>query len=200
MQDLWALLGTAAVVFVATNIDDVLLLAVFFADRTMRPAAVVAGQFLGMAVLIAASAIAALAALVVPPGWPALLGAVPLEMGLWQLVALVRQGDRREDDGADAERRYVGRLRSQLLAVALVTLANGADNLGAYIPIFAAKPAAVPAFAALFLVFTGALCVLGRALVRAPAVGPLLQRVGHVLLPLALIAIGTQILWGVREL
>ena len=200
MQGLWTLLGSAAVVFVATNIDDIVLLAAFFADPRLRPAAIVAGQFLGMGVLVAASAAVALAALAVPPGWPALLGAVPLAMGAWQLVGLMRNGVHPEDDDAGVGPRVEGRLHSQLLAVAAVTLANGADNLGAYVPMFAADPPAVPLFSLIFLVLTGAWCALGRALVRIPAIAPTLQRFGHVLLPLVLIAIGVQILWGAARL
>ncbi len=159
----------------------------------------VAGQFLGMGVLIAVSAAVAFAALAVPPGWPALLGAVPLALGLWQLVQLIRRVDD-DDDAADAERRIEAKLHSQVLAVTAVTLANGADNLGVYVPVFSNDPAAVPLFTLVFLLLTGAWCALGRALVRAPAIGPLLQRFGHILLPLVLIAIGAQILWGARVL
>jgi len=192
---------TALVVFVATNVDDILLLAVFFADHRLRPGAVVAGQFLGMGVLIAVSAGVALAALAVPPGWPALLGAIPLAMGLWQLLQLIRRrGTGDDDDAAEAERRVEGRLRSQTLAVTAVTLANGADNLSVYVPVFSSDPYGVPLYAGLFMVLTGVWCVLGRAVVRAPAIGPAMQRFGHVLLPIVLIAIGAQILWGARVL
>jgi cadmium resistance protein CadD (predicted permease) len=46
------------VLFATTNIDDILLLSAFFADRTLRPAAVVVGQFAGIAVLTIVSGVA----------------------------------------------------------------------------------------------------------------------------------------------
>jgi cadmium resistance protein CadD (predicted permease) len=54
---------------------------------------VVVGQFLGIGILVLASAIVGAAALVVPDGYTARLGAVPLALGfrkLWQ-----RWGERR---------------------------------------------------------------------------------------------------------
>jgi len=70
-------LGIGVVVFASTNIDDIFLLSAFFADPHLRPRSVVAGQFLGIGALVTASAVAALAAVVIPPGWSSLLGLVP---------------------------------------------------------------------------------------------------------------------------
>src|SRR5262245_9240286 len=84
----WPALGPAAVVFAVTDIDDLVLLAAFFGDRRLQPRAIVAGQFIGIGVLTAASVLAAYAALAVPAGWTSLLGLAPLGLGihkLWQL-------------------------------------------------------------------------------------------------------------------
>jgi cadmium resistance protein CadD (predicted permease) len=56
MESSLAVVGAAALVFAATNIDDVVLLAAFFGDARLRPRAIVAGQFTGIATLTAASA------------------------------------------------------------------------------------------------------------------------------------------------
>lgn len=97
MMDLLTLIGVAVAVFVATNVDDLFLLAAFFADPILRTRSVVEGQFLGIGILVAISAAAALVALTVPEGYPALLGIVPLALGLRSLVALQRKKD--SDDG-----------------------------------------------------------------------------------------------------
>ncbi|MFL5538288.1 MAG: cadmium resistance protein, partial [Longimicrobiaceae bacterium] len=60
-MDTLSLLGLAVAVFVSTNIDDIFLLSAFFADGHLRPRSIVAGQFLGIGVLVAASTLAALA-------------------------------------------------------------------------------------------------------------------------------------------
>ncbi len=122
------LLGAA--VFAATDVDDLVLLSALFADPRLRPASVVAGQFLGILALAGASALAALLALAAPPEWVALLGLIPLALGAKLLFA----GD--DDDDEEAPPRLGS--GGQALAVAGVTIANGGDNLAAYISLFAA--------------------------------------------------------------
>ena len=90
----FAALGGGVALFASTNIDDIFLLAAFFADPHLRPRNIVAGQFLGITGLTAASAAAALAALAIPEAWTALLGIAPLPLGvrkLWELRT--RQAD-----------------------------------------------------------------------------------------------------------
>jgi cadmium resistance protein CadD (predicted permease) len=193
-------LGTAIVVFVATNVDDILLLAALFGGA-LKARAVVAGQFIGIAVLTAVSAGAARAAAVVPPRWIDWLGLLPIAIGLWLLVQLWRKRGRNDDDGDDdhdadvaAERRLESRLHSQVLGVTAITIANGGDNLSVYIPLFADDPSIVPLYAAVFLVLTAAWCWLGYALVKNPTGGALMERWGHIVLPVVLIAIGIRIL------
>ena len=205
MADLLAVLGVAVVVFASTNVDDVFLLAAFFADPHLRPRTVVAGQFLGIGALVTASAAAALAALAVPEGYPALLGAVPLALGLRKLWALRRDAasGEGEPDAADlraAEQQAERWTRSQVLAVAGVTVANGGDNLGVYIPLFAREPGLIPLYAGAFAAMTALWCFAGYRLVQNRVAGTHIRRYGHVALPVVLIALGLWILSGARVL
>ena len=194
-------LGIAIVVFASTNVDDLLVIAAFLADPAIRARAVVAGQFLGIAALTAASAVAAWLAIAVAGGWIALAGLVPLVLGL-RLLARRRSAapggaDAGEDERArDEERRAERRLHSQVLAVAGVTVANGGDNLGVYVPLFAAALERVALYAAVFLAMTGAWCWLGHFLVSHPVVGERVRRHGHAALPFVLVALGAWILSG----
>jgi hypothetical protein len=52
----FAALGGGVALFTSTNIDDIFLLAAFFADPHLRPRNIVAGQFLGITGLTAARA------------------------------------------------------------------------------------------------------------------------------------------------
>jgi cadmium resistance protein CadD (predicted permease) len=192
-------LWTSAVVFAATDIDDLVLLTACFADPRMRRGAIVAGQFLGIGALAAASAVTALATLAVPPHWPSLLGVIPLVMGLWKAWELAR-GRGEDDDEADDARRAMTRPGSQVLIVAAVTIANGGDNLSVYIPLFASNPWGVPVFVAVFAVMTGIWCAAAYAFVKHPAGAALMQRFGHLILPAVLIALGSWILWDARLL
>lgn len=199
-MDFTAHLWTSAVVFAATDIDDLVLLTAFFADARMRRGAIVAGQFLGIGALTAASAAAAFAALSVPPHWPSLLGAIPLAMGLLKAWQLLRHRGEDDDDEAEEARRAAGRSGSQVLIVAAVTIANGGDNLSVYIPLFASNPSGVPVFVIVFASMTALWCAIARAFVSHPVGAALTQRWGHLILPLVLIALGCWILWDARLL
>jgi cadmium resistance protein CadD (predicted permease) len=196
-------LGVSSAVFVATNVDDIVLLAVFFADEHLRARDIVVGQLAGMALLVAASALCALTALVVPKGFIALLGILPLAIGLWSLPSLWRpaRGNADDDDAADERERAVEqRTRSPVLAIALVTVANGGDNLAVYIPLFAKEPHAIPLHAAVFAVLTGVFCWAGHWIVNNPLFGARVRRWGRVALPFVLIGLGLYILDDARVL
>jgi len=54
MTSIYAVLATGVTTFVATNIDDLVLLTLFFARR-VKPRRVVAGQYLGFSAIILVS-------------------------------------------------------------------------------------------------------------------------------------------------
>jgi cadmium resistance protein CadD (predicted permease) len=195
LSELAATLVKAVVVFASTNVDDIVLLSVLFSDRTLRPRSIVVGQHLGIGLLVLASAVAGVAAVAVPPGWTALLGLVPLGLGLYKAFGLVRS--RGQEEEPVPSKLASG---SQVLAVIGVTVANGADNLSVYIPLFAAERRSIIVYAAVFGVLTSLWCVLGWALVNSPLVGRKLQRYGHVILPLVLVLLGLYIVAGARVL
>lgn len=202
--DLLPAMVIAVAVYASTNIDDLLILAVFFADPQVRVGAVVAGRFLGLAVLVLASAAAALLAMAVPGEWIALLGLVPLALGLRLLPALFGKGGDADEQTAEtfagahqpARRGFI----TQSLTVAGVTLANGGDNLGVYIPLFATAPQDIVTYVAVFAVMTAAWCALGYLVVNNPLIGNRIRRHGHVLLPVVLIVLGLYILSDAVEL
>jgi cadmium resistance protein CadD (predicted permease) len=197
-----SVVGLGVVVFASTNIDDVVLLSLFFADHRFRARSVVLGQFLGIGALVLASSICALAAVVVPEGFASFLGVIPLVLGVWKLRSIRRgRGDADEDDPLEEEERAAAqRHRSQVLSVALVTVANGADNLGMYVPLFAEQPSAIPLYAAVFAVMTGIWCFSGHALVDNRPVRDGVRRYGQVVLPFVLIGLGVHVLSGIRVL
>ncbi|MBI4294164.1 MAG: cadmium resistance transporter [Betaproteobacteria bacterium] len=199
MTSLVSTLGIGTVVFSATNVDDLLVVAAFFADPRLRQRFVVIGQFLGIGALVLASALAALLALAIPQGWVAFSGLIPLYLGLHRLFTLrrVKLGGA-ADISAHREREHLSAYRSlsQILAVAAVTVANGGDNLGVYIPLFAAEPYAIPAYALIFGVMTALWCALAHVLVGHRILGESIRRYGHLALPFVLIALGFHILLG----
>src|SRR5687767_14157349 len=133
-----ASIGVALAAFAAINIDDLLLVSACFADPSVRRRDIVLGQFLGIGLLVAASARAAVAALVIPEGWTAPLGAIPLGLGSQ------RWWTTRGESSPAREHAREPRARSQWLSIAAVTVANGGDNLAVYIPLFASSPRMIP--------------------------------------------------------
>jgi cadmium resistance protein CadD (predicted permease) len=182
-----------ALVFASTNADDLVILAAFFADERVPARAVVAGQYLGIGALTAISAAAALGAKTLPAPWVALLGLVPLGLGLAKLAALRAPAARDEGEPVKAHAAHV-------LAVAGVTIANGGDNLGVYVPLFASQPATILIYASVFAVLTATWCYLGWIAVRNRAFGERVRRYARVALPFVLIAVGLHVLRGAAPL
>jgi cadmium resistance protein CadD (predicted permease) len=183
--------------FVSTNIDDVFLTMAFFADPRLDSRAVVLGKYAGIAALVAASVAAAACALAVPQEWIALLGLAPLGLGIQRLWSAWRTRASAADDGADDSTGATAEsLPGQVASVAAITAANGGDNLGVYIPVFAENLPLVPLYVAIFAVMTGLWCLVGRALVTHPLVAATMRRLAGVLLPYVLIGLGLWILSG----
>jgi cadmium resistance protein CadD (predicted permease) len=185
------LIARAAGLFVATNVDSFVLLLAFFsraAGSTVAALRVVAGELLGFVAILVVCVTGALGLqLVAKPVIP-YLGLVPLMLGLLEAWKLLRRrgGDQVGGDPGGA----VG-----LLPVAAATLATGGDNVSAYIPLFAsAGPDLMVSYSVLFLIGVVAICGAAWLLCGWPPVARATSRVGELLLPLVLVAIGVIIL------
>jgi cadmium resistance protein CadD (predicted permease) len=177
-----AILATAALSFAATNIDDLFLLAIFFSQANRRWK-VVAGQVIGFSALVIISLSGFIGGRLLDPKWIRLLGVVPIVIGIKKLVA--------KDDGQET------RGGSGISDVALVTFANGGDNIGIYAPLFAtANAAELSTFIVVFYVLLGVWCALGYLIVRHPLVAQFLRRYGKWVVPFVLMALGIYILSG----
>jgi cadmium resistance transport/sequestration family protein len=176
----------AAGVFAGTNVDDIIVLTVLFlsarATGRPRPWQIWLGQYAGIAVLVAVSALAALGLALVPDEWVGLLGLVPIALGVRGLISTIRNGG--DDDGSPVA-------AGNAFAVAGVTIANGADNIAVYTPMFrtlgtAGSIVVVLVFAVLIAVWCAAASWLGshRRIID------LVRRYGHWLVPLVFLTIG----------
>jgi cadmium resistance transport/sequestration family protein len=175
---------TAVVVFAATNLDDAFLLLAFFADPRHRAAPVIAGQYLGIAVLFGASVAASLICLVIAPSWLGLLGLIPLGLGIKALF----------EQESDADESPVNRGQT-IFTVAAITVANGGDNVGIYTPLFATLSLRQIAVTGLvFIVLIAAWCELARRMVRHHTWASAIRRYSARLLPFVFIGLGVWII------
>ncbi|MGC4854828.1 cadmium resistance transporter [Micromonospora sp. DT4] len=187
MIDLFGTAAGAAVVFGATDIDDIVILTLFFvaARTTGRPRTwqIVTGQYLGIGALAVASAVVAAGLLVVPDPWTGLLGLLPIALGvraLWH-----------SDDDEPAT------VVTGTLGVAGVTIANGADNVAVYVPVFRALgPGDSAVFLLVFVLLVGLWCAAAAWLGGHRRVVRLVERAGHWLVPAIFVGIGVVILVG----
>lgn len=127
------IVGQAAGLFAVTNIDDILVLSLFFARGAGHPRSarrIVLGQYLGFVAILAVAVAAAFGATFLPEWAVPYLGLLPLALGL---KAAWRAWKHRDDE-VDEQQTTEGGPRA--LEVAAVTFANGGDNIGVYVPVF----------------------------------------------------------------
>ena len=183
---------TAAGVFAGTNVDDLIVLTVLFLGVRAASAPawkIWAGQYLGIGTLVAVSILAALGLTLIPDRYVPLLGLVPLALGVRALIQAFRG---REEPDAPPTAPVRG-----LLPVAGITIANGADNIAVYTPVF--RTTDVRGATVLILVFAvlvAVWCAAGSWLGSHKRVIAVIERHGHWLVPLVFIAIGAVILTG----
>jgi len=192
--DLPGTVAAAAGVFAGTNVDDLIVLTVLFlsarASGRPRPWQIWAGQYAGIGVLVAVSVLAALGLGLVPDRWVPLLGLVPIALGVRGLIGALRRSPGDDEPPAVA---------GNALAVAGVTIANGADNIAVYTPVFRTiGPAGSVLTVAVFAVLVAVWCLVSSWLGSHRRVIALVERYGHWLVPLVFIAIGAVILAGFR--
>lgn len=79
--------------------------------------------------------------------------------------------------------------------MAAVTFANGGDNIGVYVPVFATVgTAAIVAYSVVFLLLVAVLVFTAKFLTTRKAIAEILERWEHILFPLVLIVLGIVIL------
>ncbi len=170
------------IAFIATNIDDLLLLILFLSldgDKSKRRDILI-GQYLGFIVIIALSMVGSLSRFILPLAWIGLLGLVPIATGLRKV-----QG-RQMLTAMDTS--------SSILTITFLTLGDGMDNMSTYTPLFASETALhICALIVVFLIFLAIWYYVASALARIAMVIALGRRMNQVF-PYVLILLGILIM------
>ncbi|BAY09646.1 cadmium resistance transporter [Calothrix sp. NIES-2098] len=199
MSGLVTAISTGITAFSATNIDDMVLLTLFFSqvNNTFRRWHIIAGQYLGFTALIVASLPGFFGGLVIPRPWIGLFGIVPIVIGIRALL-------KHEEDAADGDEIEIKQSHHSLLtkflniqtySVAAVTFANGTDNISIYVPLFASSTGeSLLVILTVFFLLVGCLCYAAYRLTHNRAIAELMARYGHHIMPFVLMGLGAFIL------
>ncbi|MCU5337730.1 cadmium resistance transporter [Bacillus cereus] len=189
------------IAFTSTNIDDIFILLVLFSQvktgiikkegravrgkTKMKELYIVVGQYLGFSVIILLSIIGSLSTFFIPISWIGLLGFVPIYMGVKGLLSLRSYKSNEVIDNAS----------SSLFKVASITLANGADNISIYIPMFASQNLKTNIVTlVIFFCMIAIWCFISYKLLRAPILAEVLEKNCHIIVPIVLVGLGIFIL------
>ncbi|WP_448073917.1 cadmium resistance transporter [Georgenia yuyongxinii] len=178
--------------FLATNIDDIIILSLFYARGAGQPGTtrkLLAGQYLGFGGILLAAVLVSLGARsFLPEETLPYFGLIPLALGLYAAWKVWRSDDD-DDEGKIADKRI------SVLTVAAVTFANGGDNIGVYVPVFATvSTSAIVAYCVVFLALVAVLVMAAKFVATRRPIAEVLERWEHILFPLVLIGLGVVIL------
>jgi cadmium resistance protein CadD (predicted permease) len=202
-------IGLAAAV--ATTFDDNIYLTGFFSEvnRTFRPKHVVVGELIGFTALISISLVGFLIGLAISSDWIGLLGILPILIGLNNLrLLIVNKDESVENKSANLKqnarfRGFDSRERSlldiiqdrQTYRVSAVTISNGGNNLGIYIPLFASS--SLKSLAVIIPICYLIICTwlfMSYNLTRTPGIALVLSRYASKLFPFVLMWLGLRII------
>src|SRR6478609_7255347 len=175
--------------FMSTNIDDIFILILFYGNKEYKESEIITGQFLGIITLIVVSLIGSLIALVLPQAYIGLLGLIPLYIGIKGILSIVKKEQQEDDHQLKAN-------KSNVLSVAGTTFANGGDNIGIYVPLFATLTwTGKFSMITIFLIMTFVWCMIAKYFTKHPYVAKAVDKWGHILAPIVLIFLGLYIMY-----
>lgn len=198
MNSLVSAISTGAFAFSATNIDDLVILTLFFSQINVkfRRWHIVAGQYLGFTALVLASLPGFFGGLILPRPWIGLFGLIPIVIGIKCLLS--QEEDESEAIELQAETSgdtFLAKLFNlQTYSVAAVTFANGTDNISIYVPLFASATwESLLVILGVFFTLVGCLCYVANKLTNQTAIASLLTRYGNNFMPFVLMGLGAFI-------
>lgn len=185
---------TAAILYIATAVDLLVILLIFFARAKTRKEYrdIYIGQYVGSVTLIVVSLFFAFVLNYVPEKWIlGLLGLIPIYLGIKVSIYDDCEGEKR----AKKELNEKG-LSKLVGTVAIVTIAScGADNIGLFVPYFVTLSVTdllITLFVFLILIFF--LVFTAQKLANIPGVGEIVEKFSRWIMAVIYIALGLFII------
>ncbi|BAZ37083.1 cadmium resistance transporter [Calothrix sp. NIES-4101] len=194
---------------IATTFDDNIYLTAFFGkvNRHFHVKHIVIGEFIGFTALILASLPGFFGGLMIPQAWIGLLGFLPISIGTYNFLNREEEAELAQAVSFESPvhqplrphkkpKSFWATIRDpKTYRVSAVTIANGGNNIGIYVPLFASSN--LPSLAVIVSVCYSAIgvwCLLSYCMTRNPLMAPLMARYGRKFFPLILIWLGFSIL------
>ena len=214
-----SIVTTSIVSFISTNIDNIFVMMVLYArvDETFKKKYVVIGQYLAIGILTAISLSAAFGLNFVPQKYVGLLGFIPIALGVKEWISYKRPAQnqnpivknfrwkQKKPKAAHPNKlqnilRKVTSMASkivkpEILSVALVGVANGADNIGVYIPLFTGYSSIqVIVTIIVFVLMMAVWCFLGEKITDFPKIKAIIQTYKYFAVPAVFVGLGIYII------
>lgn len=177
------------IAYISTNIDDLFINMIFFAQtrNAADTRSVIAGKYLGTGFLTLISLLGALGLQTLSSRWLSLLGVIPAALGIRELVRSLKSSNDEQASPINAKTLW--------LSIMITTIASGADNIGVYMPLFAAfHPWQMICTVIVFALMTGLWCMISRKLTDLPVFRNLIARTKSIVIPIVYILLGLYIL------
>lgn len=178
---------TSIIAYISTNIDDIFVIMILLAQaaKNSKPK-LVAGHFLGVGLITLISMLGAFGLQNLPLKYVGILGFVPIGLGIKAWL------DHKKGEDAENAPDAQG---IRLLGMAMITVGNGADNVGVYIPLFTGFSGAERISAVIVFAGMTALWVfLANSLAEFPKIKRIIEKYKHIAIPAVFIVLGIYIL------
>lgn len=212
MEQILYLTGLGVAAFVSTNIDDFFITTTFFMDTKYSIRDIILGKYLGLIFLVAVSCIGYFFKLVIPIQWIGLMSFLPIMIGSRHLMTMWKtkrervkvnshkdiekdtfqsESAKKEDEILTAGKKMG---KSGVMLVMLITFANGGDNIGVYMPLFASLEIyELISVILIFLIMLAILCTTAYYFTSSKYISSILRKYGEPGFPFILILLGIYI-------
>ena len=191
MNNILIIVAVAIISFIATNFENLLLLIIFLSHSSIQQRSSVAlGYLIAMAMIVGLARIISEVAEFIPSQFLGLLGLIPLSLGFWEILQVLRQ--KISDSISDSS---VAPKSRSFVSVSAIMISNGGDSVAVFTALFADTQwylkwlIWVSALAMTFIWFS-----LAAWLVRLNFLAHPRARFTQILMPFFLIGIGIYIL------
>lgn len=207
-------IGTACLTFILTNIDDAFVLVTFFAEsttsRNLTPLKITLGQYIGFTVIVVVSLIGFAVAVALPSEPIGFLGLLPILLGVWRFFDLLfpKKGPKKDDtEEEESESQRIANAKS-VFKVAGITIMNGGDNIGTYIPLFSqAEGAEVAVYVVVYYILLGVWCLIAFLIMKQKHILRIAEKYASFIIPFLYLGLGIYIVvtsdcypWTIEEI